>query len=543
MAGMPERELSAGGRPAIRLWQYLVAVVIPVVFVATPFFFLLRNLDRQLAQTRNGIAGVAVLGTIHEGMRLLQRSRGLSELAGIERRLFAAEIAELHRNYLQILAELEFSGAEFNLSPALREVRDQADRLFMENNLDNGFEPFEAHTSLIQKMLRLSRMVSVSSRLILDPEEETYFLIEIMANQLPDLIEAAGRLRARGSRLLAAGEWGWRQEVLLREHLAMLAANLERLEQKIALIRELDPKMGDLLLPVQNNKALDEFMVLATEVIHDPSFLPEPVVYFDAGSAAIDSYYEPLAAMRAVLTNLLMARQERLGQLKLFTILGTLMAVLLLILFSTAFYRQNRNAFRRIEELAVTDMLTGLHNRRFLGLVIDQELQRAKREGKSFTLGVLDIDYFKLYNDTSGHQAGDEVLRLVAESMKSSLQRAGDFLFRVGGEEFCFFFAGLAQDEAAGRAEKVREAVENMGISHPASKVSPVVTISLGGVYMRVVTDAAFDPIMKMADDALYEAKKAGRNRCRFKVAGSGPKEDSTKEEDSTKKMVEKRNS
>jgi diguanylate cyclase (GGDEF)-like protein len=513
-------KFSTGDKPAIRFWQYLIAVVIPILFVVTPLFFLIRNLEGQLIQTRSEIEGVAVLGSIHEAMGILQRSRGLSEISRFKAPVYAAELAELHRLFLERMDELQhqYPGPGFNLSPALAELKEQADILFRGGD-EESLEIFEAHTHLIREMLQLSRMVSISSRLNLDPEEESYFLIEVVANQLPDLMEAAGRLRARGSRLLAADEWGRRQEILLRENLAILVSHLERLEDKLALTSAIEPQVSAMLLPVKDNEDLRRFVALNEQIIRGGAPLPEAEEYFAAGSAAIEGYYEPLAQMRTALTELLTERRDRLESLKTLALLGTMMAVLLLLAFSTAFYRRNRNAFHRIEELAVTDMLTGLYNRRFMGLVIDQELQRAKRERKSFTLGVLDIDYFKLYNDDFGHQAGDEVLRLVAAGMKSCLQRAGDFLFRIGGEEFCFFFAGLAPDEAETMAERVRQTVEEMGIKHPGSRVSPFVTISVGGVYLPVVTKAAFDPIMKMADDALYEAKKAGRNRCRFNIA------------------------
>jgi diguanylate cyclase (GGDEF)-like protein len=512
---------TTGDKPAIRFWQYLVAVIVPILFVAPPLFFLIRNLDRQLVQTRSEIEGVAVLGSIHEGMTILQRSRGLSEIAQFKGPVFAAELARLHRRFLEVLSELQsrYSDPGFNLAPAVARLKEQADLLF-QGDPEGSLEIAEAHTRLIREMLQLSRMVSVTSRLSLDPGEESYFLIDIMTNQLPDLMETVGRLRARGSRLLAAGEWGRRQEILLREHLAILLSHLERLEDKLALAGVIEPPVSAIVLAVKDNADLGRFVTLNEQIIRGLAPLPDVEEYFDAGSAAIEGYYEPLARIRIALTDLLTERQDRLEWLKALALLGTMAAVLLLLAFNTAFYRRNRTAFRRIEELAVTDMLTGLYNRRFMGLVIDQELQRAKREGKSFTLVVLDIDYFKLYNDLLGHQAGDEVLRLVAAGMKSCLQRPGDFLFRIGGEEFCFFLAGQDPEDAEAMAEKVRRTVEELNIGHPGSKVSPVVTISAGGVHLPVVTSATFDPIMKMADDALYEAKKAGRNRCRFHVPG-----------------------
>jgi diguanylate cyclase (GGDEF)-like protein len=498
----------SGEMPAIRFWQYLVSIVIPVLFIVTPVFLLIRNLDDQLRQTHSGIEGVAVLGSLHEGMMIIQRSRGLSELALFKGPVFEAELAVLHGRFLEILAEVEFHdlASESSLHPMLRESRKQANTLFHVGEPNKIEDPFALHTNLIRELLRLNLKVSASSGLILDPEEDSYHLVDIMVNHLPRLTEATGRLRAKGSRLLAAGEWGLSEEIVLRESLAGLHSHLEGLEDKIEVIPEIHSQLSELLQLIENNQPLRLFVAMNHQLIDGQLPLPGSMEYFDSASAAMAGYYQPLARMRIMLASQLGERQAALEQLKLLTMLGTFIAVLLLFSFNTAFYLRNRRAFRRIEELAITDMLTGLYNRRYLGLVIEQELQRAKRDGKSFTLGVLDIDHFKPYNDKFGHQAGDEVLRRVAGVMESSLQRSGDFLFRIGGEEFCFFFTGSAVAEAEAMAEKVRKAVEGLGIEHPGSRSSSVVTISVGGVFLPVVTEALFDPIMKMADDLLYEA-------------------------------------
>jgi diguanylate cyclase (GGDEF)-like protein len=518
MGKREEKVFPAGGKAAIRFWQYLAAVVIPILFIITPVYLLIRNLDEQLKHAISGIEGVVLLGSVHEAVMILQRSRGLSEISSFQGPVFKEELAALHGRFLEIMAEIELQepASAADLLPELKSLKEQADILFQIGESNGEGEPFARHTYLIRELLRLNLKISASSGLILDPEEASYDLVDIMVNHLPGLMEAAGRLRAWGSRSLAAGEPGLESGIILREHLAALHSHLERLEDKIEVIRDIHPQLGGVLLLIGNNEDLHRFMAMNERLIASRPPLPGVREYFNAGSAAIEGYYEPLAWMRSIVTGLLSERQAGLEQLKLLTLLGTLIAVLLLLAFSTAFYLRNLNAFRRIEELAITDMLTGLYNRRYLELVIDQELQRAKREGKSFTLGVLDIDYFKLYNDEFGHQAGDEVLRRVAGAMKTSLQRASDFLFRIGGEEFCFFFTGAAQSEAEIMMEKVRSAVEELGIKSPGSRAGSVVTISVGGVFLPVVIEPLFDPLMKKADDAMYEAKKAGRNRCRF---------------------------
>ena len=126
---------------------------------------------------------------------------------------------------------------------------------------------------------------------------------------------------------------------------------------------------------------------------------------------------------------------------------------------------------------------------------------------------MIDIDSFKAYNDTYGHQAGDECLRRVACGLQSRFHRAGDLVSRYGGEEFAVLLAGVAGDDAAQLAESLREAVESDHIEHRASPTGEWVTISVGVTTMVPDRDADSETLVRAADEALYSAKNAGRNR------------------------------
>lgn len=169
---------------------------------------------------------------------------------------------------------------------------------------------------------------------------------------------------------------------------------------------------------------------------------------------------------------------------------------------------------KRIEEIAITDGLTGLYNRRFYNEIIAREIKRDKRDAKVLSFIMMDVDHFKQYNDTYGHQEGDRVLIAIATLLKDTLKRATDFIFRMGGEEFGILFSDLSEEEALVFANKIREDIEGLNIPHEKNSVSDYVTASLG----LLVTDLKHDVIdedglYKMADVALYRAKKEGRNR------------------------------
>jgi len=178
--------------------------------------------------------------------------------------------------------------------------------------------------------------------------------------------------------------------------------------------------------------------------------------------------------------------------------------------------RANEHLARAIETLhhiSTTDPLTGVANRRNFDDALALEWRRAARFRTPLSLIMIDIDAFKAYNDVYGHQAGDDCLRRVAESLQSHLHRAGDIVTRYGGEEFAVLVTGIERDRAGDLAELLRASIETMSIEHQSSPASGVVTISVG--VATTVPDRDRDPadLLKAADEALYAAKAAGRNR------------------------------
>ena len=167
----------------------------------------------------------------------------------------------------------------------------------------------------------------------------------------------------------------------------------------------------------------------------------------------------------------------------------------------------------KAQQMANQDGLTGLANRRYLNQVMAQEIKRAARGKQPLTVIMVDIDYFKRYNDHYGHLAGDEVLQRVARLLQGAVNRAGDMVARYGGEEFCII---LPNTEASGGleiAEGLRKAVLEAQISHERGVASPWVTISLGvSGKIPSLTDTV-ESIIQGADSALYQAKANGRNR------------------------------
>ena len=158
------------------------------------------------------------------------------------------------------------------------------------------------------------------------------------------------------------------------------------------------------------------------------------------------------------------------------------------------------------------DELTGLGNRRLVNKVLQEEINRARRAGTCLSLILLDVDYFKDYNDNYGHPAGDAVLERLADLMQQATSRAGEVVGRYGGEEFILILPGASAEAALRTAQRLQEMVIADAIPHSASKVADVITVSQGVV--SVTPDAELTPgdVVKRADTALYQAKHQGRN-------------------------------
>ena len=171
-------------------------------------------------------------------------------------------------------------------------------------------------------------------------------------------------------------------------------------------------------------------------------------------------------------------------------------------------------ANERLTELSATDGLTGIGNRRALDAVLQTEWARAVRETATLSLLLIDVDFFKRYNDRYGHPAGDECLRMIASIMQRTLRSPPDFAARFGGEEFVAVLPGTTEAEARDVGERLCQAVFDAGMRHQDSPFT-MVTVSLGAASVAPRAAEGWKALIDRADSALYQAKNAGRNRVR----------------------------
>lgn len=167
---------------------------------------------------------------------------------------------------------------------------------------------------------------------------------------------------------------------------------------------------------------------------------------------------------------------------------------------------------KHAELLSITDDLTSLYNRRYFNKIFCQEKERALREKNNLIFIMIDIDYFKLYNDTYGHLQGDEALKQIALTIQKSSRRANDFSFRLGGEEFCIITSGMQKNKAICYGKNILQQIRHLQIIHEKSPYG-FLTVSMG-IYISLPTYLLeCKEIYKLADEALYKAKNDGRNQ------------------------------
>jgi diguanylate cyclase (GGDEF)-like protein/PAS domain S-box-containing protein len=265
--------------------------------------------------------------------------------------------------------------------------------------------------------------------------------------------------------------------------------------------------LSDQIMPRQNG--LD----LLKEIRNTPELSSTPVIFLTARSG-MEARIESLDAGADDYISKPFDERELLARVR--NLLRTHAAEQQLTVLNRQLQQQKRQletVNRALQYLATYDSLTEVRNRRFFNDYLDTEWRRLAREEAPLSLIMCDIDYFKLYNDTYGHQAGDECLRQVAQVLQGSVKRSADLVARYGGEEFAIVLPNTDIEGAACVAERIAQQVRDLQIRHAQSAVSEYVTLSLGVACCIPAPMSQPATLIAIADESLYRAKAAGRDR------------------------------
>ena len=165
-----------------------------------------------------------------------------------------------------------------------------------------------------------------------------------------------------------------------------------------------------------------------------------------------------------------------------------------------------------LEKLSMYDGLTNIRNRRYFDETFEKTFSEIKRDKKSLAVLMIDIDFFKPYNDNYGHGQGDETLRKVAKALEKTIKRASDFVARYGGEEFVILLKDINKDGVEAVANNLLNAIRELKITHEFSKIENYVTVSIGVSYYNSSSDITKLELLLKADETLYNVKNSGRN-------------------------------
>ena len=165
-----------------------------------------------------------------------------------------------------------------------------------------------------------------------------------------------------------------------------------------------------------------------------------------------------------------------------------------------------------LEKLSMYDGLTNIKNRRYFDETFEKTFSEIKRDKKSLAVLMIDIDFFKPYNDNYGHGQGDETLRKVAKALEKTIKRASDFVARYGGEEFVILLKDINKDGVEAVANNLLNAIRELKITHEFSKIENYVTVSIGVSYYNSSSDITKLELLLKADETLYNVKNSGRN-------------------------------
>lgn len=196
-----------------------------------------------------------------------------------------------------------------------------------------------------------------------------------------------------------------------------------------------------------------------------------------------------------------------------YTLLGVIGVFALIVVVVIVAVRISSKQFQQVSRLSIIDEVSGIYNRRYFDMVLEEEWKRSMREYTQLSLLMIDIDYFKDYNDNFGHQMGDVCLFTIGKILSSQLKRASDFTARYGGEEFVIVLPNTSMEHARLLAERLRRSVEEARIRSGNDAVSPWVTVSVGVATATAEFGQDFSLLVHAADSCLYESKRKGRNK------------------------------
>jgi len=562
----PSKKLMDGVSYPEKFGIIFLIVLIPM-FVLSLYLLTYIRTDIQLLE--NERLGLSYIKILRQPVEHIQQHRGMvaAYLDGAtEFHDLIIQKQTLIDEKLVQLTELDIKlGKQFDVTKSISKVIQLWGQIKANSMNLPTQRAINVHTVLIDDLLALKKDVADASKLVLDPNIDSYYMGNVIVSGLPNMIENMGQARAQGAAIAAKG--GFSNQAL-RVELSILSNNIDLYFEDISFalqkVYEVNKKLSkDLKVSTDaNNTAIREIQsLLADKLLNAETVTIDGIVMFNAATKAINGSYKLYDALMPRLDTLFVERIAA-RRSEMYIAISVVLGVLILVvyLFSGFFYSvtesiQTINASSRqlalgnldsqiklksrdemtkiadsfndmvdrlkymrdammkqnhkLQELSIRDGMTGLFNHRHLIEIGQNCVAEALRYHRPLSCMMIDIDYFKAVNDNYGHPFGDFVLTGVAKLLQSKLRKV-DIVSRYGGEEFVVIMPTTDIVNAEIAADKIREAIEVFNFRQ--NGVEHKITVSVG-VAEHQQHELKIMTLLARADKALYQSKASGRNK------------------------------
>jgi len=490
---------------------FLLIVIVSMISVLSIFFKTYFYIQDEITITKQELSGLSKINYMQNIVYDMQKLRGLSNMLNKD----AQCLTNIKLTKAAIFKNLEIVKNKLTFNN-----KSSKDKKKFEEYIKNISEQlrhkiiFEQLTDLIHESILITKRIAYQSKLVLDSHIEADILVEIITTILPEFIESNGQIRGISSAMYGK---------LNKDSVYKITTQISNIDKQMQRLNFTVNKLCDI-----NNSTYNKFQLKYKEIALSQdmlnSFTKNNILdckkvsvdvnkIFELNSNNIKLIFDLYTSTSSELTLFLNQQISNNKDLKLYVTIVTLIFIIFILLLNLNFYKKNNKFIEEIRLLSVTDSMTKLHNRRYFDSEFIKQQKIQRRLKRTLVFIMMDIDYFKQYNDIYGHQVGDTALIAVAKSLKDSLNRPDDFAFRLGGEEFGVLCNDMDNQTAIKFANRLRENIYNLKIEHSGNSANKFLTISMGVIVIDPTSTENINNIYAHADRALYDAKQNGRNQ------------------------------
>ena len=489
---------------------FVVAVVLPIIGSIAIFCYLFINALESMDIVDEKKLALERINKFQTIITNIQNIRGLNEIKNKNN-----DIQHIKENIDNQIKDIKKSILQNSLKDKQLKINILNTLTLVKNTLHNKYD-FKLLSKNIKKIMYIIQDIANDANFLLPKDKKEYILAKMVIEVFPEQLEKNAQLRG-----ILSDIQNNKITTKQRDEILILISKIKEAFEKTIYIKNMLNQIdkSGILLTLQNNMEEAQNTIINFTV---NNFLNQEYVSIKSDNIFLiisnNIKFIRLLDKATVyeLSNELENQEEHLYILNTILISTFLSFVIFLILINWYFYKQTDNYIKDISKLMITDSMTDLYNRRYFDIEFVKQLKIHKRLKSNLVFIIMDIDFFKQYNDTYGHQAGDDAITAVSSVLKENTKREIDNAFRLGGEEFGIISLNIDKENTIKIVNKIRLDIMELQIEHSKNQPSKYLTISLGVIIVSPTAKFDAKQIYKKADDALYEAKQNGRNQSKI---------------------------